>query len=104
MTRKPNALLTAAVLAGGLAVTFAAFAQGNAPPAPPAQDHQGMMSGQGMMGGGEAQQPKGNMMPMMQMMREMNTMAENCNHMMESANRAAPPATPEKAPGQQSPG
>ena len=102
MTRKPSALLTAAVLAGGLAVTFAAFAQGNAPPAP--QDHQGMMSGQGMMGGGDAQQPMGNMMRMMQMMNEMNRMAENCNRMMESANRAAPPAAPEKAPGQRSPG
>jgi hypothetical protein len=101
MTRKPNALLTAAVLAGGLAVSFTTFAQGNSPSAPAPQEHHEMMGGQGTMGGGDTQQPMGNMMPMM---NEMNKMAENCNRMMESASRAAPPATPGQAPGQKSPG
>lgn len=102
MTHKPNALLTAAVLAAGLSMTFAAFAQGNSPPTPAPQDHQGMMNDQGMMnGGGNATQPTRNMMPMMHMMNEMNRMAENCNRMMEAAIGAAPP---EKAPGQKSPG
>lgn len=96
MSWKITALAGLIAIAAAASTGFAA----DAPATNPAPQGQGMMGsqGQGMMGGQQGQ----GMMPMMNMMAQMNEMMATCNNMMKGAMQAPngqghPPApAPEK--------